>query len=392
MLLYLTKDRGVDINRSEVRYIQKLILVCIFTNLAWLTHSWATPSCSEFLTSSKTIPTKKGSSFNDVLSVMNLNPYDLNQPLPLIPLQMWKMIAGRLTFFVGDRSREILEDRRDFRIEGQNKPIHPMGVGLVGSIKTFETPWTGAFSNKTYPVLARASLSQGNPHKLDERGRMQPRSTAMAIKVFNTEDLDEPMTTGNAVFQNDLNGLLGQDSQPLNYLESTQTNQPNIDFTKISYSYEVLTLLGVAFGSLSTPRDKMSQFPFVNPQLRPPHSLGELGVENLSQVNTPTWIKIVPRLSSPPVSESDFRLEIFKTMQRDGVLSFDLYASDYQDDRGQIQWVAIGELTSNQAILSEGVDRNLLFPHDPLNSAVTDTKLVIPSPQRQHREVYQDIQ
>lgn len=323
---------------------------------------------------------------------MSLNPYDLNQALPLIPLQMWKMVAGRLTFFVGHRSREILEDRRDFRNEGQNKPIHPMGVGLVGFMKTYETPWTGAFANKIYPVLARASLSQGNPYKLDEHGRMQSRSTAMAIKVFNTWDLDQRVLTGNAVFQNDLNGLLGQDGQPLNFLESTQTNQPNIDFTKIRYSYEVLTLLGVAFGSLSTPKDKMAKFPFINPQLRPPHSLGELGVENLNQVNTPTWIKIVPRLTSSPVEESDFRLEIFKTLKRDRVLNFDLYASDYQDDLGRIQWVAIGELTFHQAILSEGVDRHLLFPHDPLNSALTNKIHTIPDPQSQYRDVYQDIQ
>lgn len=351
----------------------------------------AAPSCNQFLSTFSAQPAAVGASFNEVLNIMRLNPYNLNA-LPLIQPQMWKIINGRLNFLVRDRSREILVNPRDYRLEGQNKPIHPMGVGLVGSITTFNTPWTGVFSNKTYPVLARASLSQGNPHKLDEHGRMQERSTAMAIKVFNTANLDQTVRTGNAVFQNDLNGLLGSNGQPLNFLESTQTNQPNIDFTKIRYSYEILTLLGVALGSFSTPKDRFARFPFINPQLRPPHSLGELGVDDLNQVQTPTWIKIVPQLTSPPVDESDFRLEIYKTLLRDGILIFDLYASNYQDDLGRIQWVPIGRLTFDQAILSEGVDRHLLFPHDPLNSAVTDEKLIIPGPQKQHRNVYEDIQ
>lgn len=359
-----------------------------------LSHSsvHASDICKDYLTPNAISNEDGYSSFNEVLEVMNLGLYDLSKPLPIIPLQMWKTIGGKLTFFVGQRSREILKDRRDFRGEGKNKPIHPMGVGLVGSMRTYETPWSGAFSDKTYPVLARASLSQGTPFKYDDQGRALPRSTAMAIKVFNTADLDEPVTTGHALFQNDLNGLLGQDGQPLDYLESPQTNQPNIDFTKIRYPYEIWTLLGVAFGSFSTPKDIISDFPYINPQLRPPHSLGELGVQNINQVNTPTWIKIVPRLTSPPVEESDFRLEIFKTMQRDGVLNFDLYASDYQDDQGRIQWVQIGKLSFNEAILSEGVDKHLLFPHDPLNSAITNKPLQVQPPRRQHRGVYDDIQ
>ncbi len=371
--------------------ILNLFLIYFAIDFNGIAEVHAATSCPKFLSKFKAKPELIGASFNEVLEVMKLNPYDLNA-LPIIKPQMWTMINGRLNFLVGDRSQEILVNPRDYRLEGQNKPIHPMGVGLVGSITTFDTPWTGVFSKKTYPVLARASLSQGNPHKLDEHGRMQERSTAMAIKVFNTADLGQTVRTGNAVFQNDLNGLLGPNGQPLNFLQSTQTNQPNIDFTKIRYSYEILTLLGVALGSFSTPKDRFARFPFINPQLRPPHSLGELGVENLNQVQTPTWTKIVPRLTSPPVEESDFRLEIYKTLQRDGILIFDLYASNYQDDLGRIQWAAIGELTFNQAILSEGVDRHLLFPHDPLNSAVTDKKLIIPDPQRQHRSVYEDIQ
>ena len=190
---------------------------------------------------------------------------------------MFKWIGNRLTFIVARRSREILKDKRDYRAVGMNKPIHPMGVGLTGTLSMQKSRWSGLFRGGTFPIIARASISQGNPFKFKSNGESQVRSTAMAIKVFSSLDPNAKVQTANAVFQNNLNGLLGRDGQPLNFLESPQTNQPGLHFSKIKHAYEIETLLGVAYGSIVSPRDHMSRIPFINPQIRPVHSWAEMG-------------------------------------------------------------------------------------------------------------------
>ncbi len=319
------------------------------------------------------------SSFNEVLAVMESNSYPVAKP-PLIPITMWKWFGKKLSFFVGQRSGEILKDTRDYRLTPMEKPIHSMGVGLVGNLKMFSSQWSGIFEGGDFPVLARASISQGNPLKLKTDGSAQKRSTAMAIKIFNTMNPDEKVNTANAVFQNNLNGLLNADGTALNFLESAQTNNPNVDFSKVKYSYEWLTLIGVALGSFRNPKDRTSKFPFINPQIRPVHSWGELGVEDPKNINTPTWVKIEPRNQAHSVEESDFRLEIQKSMEANGQIVYDVFASDTKNQSGEIQWQSVGELTYTRAILSEGVDKNLLFHHDSLNSKRSGIKFELPAP------------
>lgn len=347
----------------------------------------AAGACSQVFTGSN-----QPSSYNEVLAAMERAPYD-EKNLPVIPIQMWKFIGKQMSFFVGKRSKEILNDTRDVRAEPMEKPIHPMGVGLVGVLRMHPSSWSGVFAGGEFPVLARASISQGNPYKTLPDGTPQKRSTALALKIFNTKDPNQKVKTANPVFQNDLNGKIGNDGKSaLNYLESAQTNQPNLDFTKIRKSYEFLTLLGVAFGSFSTPSDRMAKFPYINPQIRPVHSMAELGVRHPSDVKTPTWIQIKPRLKESPVEHSDFRLEMTETLERDSQIVYDISVSDVRDDAGNIQWVPVGELVFNRAILSEGVDKNILFSHDKLNSDFTGEKFKIPEPSRQHRSVFDDIQ
>jgi len=331
------------------------------------------------------------SSYNQVISVMEQRPYNVSR-LPVIPLQMFKWMGNRLTFFVAKRSREILQDRRDYRQVGMNKPIHPMGVGLTGKMEMKVSRWSGIFRGGEFLVVARASISQGNPFKYTSEGKMQVRSTAMAIKLFATSNKDQPVQTANAVFQNNLNGLLGANGQPLNYLESAQTNQPALAFSKINEAYQVQTLLGVAYGSIMQGKDHMSKVPFINPQIRPVHSWAELGEKDPRQVKLPTWVKIVPKLSRPTVDQSDFRLEIARTLERDGKIEYEVFAADQQNSRAQIQWEKVGLITFDRAILSEAVDKNLLFPHDSLNSKMTDVKFEIPAPSKQWDSVPDDVQ
>jgi hypothetical protein len=305
---------------------------------------------------------------------------------------MFKWIKGRLVFFVGQRSKEILKDTRDYRENGMEKPIHPMGVGLSGTMSIAPSRWSGIFRGGNFPVIARASISQGNPFKYDDNGKMQVRSTAMAIKIFGSQDPRLDTKTANAVFQNNLNGLLGKDGLPLNFLESAQTNQPGIDFAKIDHAYQVETLLGVAYGAIINRHDHMSKVPFINPQIRPVHSWSEFNETNPHEVRNPVWVKIEPKLSTSPVSQSDFRLEIVNTLNRDGSIVYEISAADQQNGRGQIQWEKVGTVTFDKYYLSEGVDKNLLFPHDSLNSKFTGQKFAIPKPSKQFDSVPDDIQ
>jgi hypothetical protein len=276
---------------TSIRHFSLLISVqaILFTQLAFANSNDSAKATPTIDRSSWT-----QSSFKDVVSVMERNPYDINQ-LPIIPAQMFNWVENKLVFFVGQRSAQILTEKKDFREIPMNKPIHPMGIGLTGiTYITNPTKWTGIFRGGVYRVAARASISQDNPFKLTKNGKAQKRSTAFALKIFSTIDgqiiEDKVVRTGNAVFQNNLNGLLESDGKALNFLESTQTNMPAIDFTKISQLYEVETLLGVAFGSVVNSNDRMTKVPFINPQIRPVHTLAEMGETNKNLVRTPTWV------------------------------------------------------------------------------------------------------
>lgn len=335
------------------------------------------------------------SSFREVIEVIRRTPYD-RENLPTIPIQIWSKLGNRLSFFVGRRSKEILNEEpiqyRDYRKQGENKPIHPMGIGLTGKIIFYPSKWSGVFEGAEFPVIARASLSQGNPLKHTPDGKVQRRSTALALKIFPSQNLQAPVKTLNAVFQNDLNGLTRADGRALNYLESAQTNQPALNISKISESYEWLTLIGVALGSIQTPKDRMSRFPFMNPQIRPVHSLAEHNVERAEDVRTPVWVQIRPRRIENPLEQSDFRLEILAHMERDGRIIYDLFAGSERDSLGQVQWQQVGELQFNRTILTREVDQNLLFPHDRLNSDFTGQEFKVPDPAKQFDSVPDDIQ
>ncbi|MBC7742720.1 MAG: hypothetical protein H7061_11010 [Bdellovibrionaceae bacterium] len=321
------------------------------------------------------------SSFNEVVEVMQNEPYDPSN-LPLIPIRVFKWAGNKLNFFVAQRSKEILIDKRDYRQVGVEKPIHPMGVGLTGKMVMLNSRWSGIFRGGIYSVVARASISQANPFKYKNDGSMQKRSTAMGIKVFSSVDNFTSGPTANAVFQNNLNGLLGEDGKPLNYLESAQTNEPGLSLSKIRNAYEVGTLFGVAFGSLTTKLDRMQQLPFINPQIRPVHSLAQFGEKNPSEIRVPIWVKISPVRQHQASDEKDFRLEIFRTLQMNGTIEYELFAADTKNSAQEIVWEKVGQLVFDRAILSKGVDQNLLFSHDALNSSMTEKKFTIPKAQK----------
>lgn len=331
------------------------------------------------------------SSFKEVLEVMREGEYNYSD-LPTIGVNLLKFAGGRIKSKVRQRSEEILKDKRDYRLTPQQKPIHPMGIGLAGRVEMNSSRWSGIFAGGNYKVLARASISQGNAQKLTEKGKHQPRSTAMAIKIFNTKNDGEAVKTANAVFQNDLNGKLNEKGEAINFLESAQTNHPDLNFMKIRYFYEALTLIGIATATLKNKLEQTGESVPVNPQIRPVHSLAELGVKNPVDVKVPVWVQIVPRVKDGTVITSDFRKEIAETMARDGEVIYEINAADTVNSKGEKNWEPVGRMIFNEAILSKAVDHNLLFAHDTYNSPYTNKRFVIPKAEKQHDQVPQDIQ
>lgn len=306
-------------------------------------------------------------SFNQVAQYLNYNRYDTNQ-LPVYDIELFKFFSDALfQNLVAKRSKEILTNGADFRIKGMRKPIHPMGIGFTGKIEFVKNPYSGIFKSKSLPVIGRLSISQGNPfkHSLEDSSLKQKRSTSLALKIFNTQDLNEKVVTANAVFQNDLNGEILN-----NYLDGVMTNQPVLDFKKIKQSYEWFTLLGVVHGSLNSPSDQSNLGLGINPQYRPLHQLSEVGEINPSMIKTPTWLKFQLAKEIKIVKKDDFREEISETLIENGQIIYDIFSGEL-DQNNREQWVKIGKLIINNTYLSKGVDENIIFHHSSLRSEMT---------------------
>lgn len=328
-------------------------------------------------------------SYNEVLQAMKKEPYEMGR-LPDIPLQMFRFMRNRMfDFFVGRRSTEILVQGADYRQQSMVKPIHPMGIGVEGRISFRETKYSGLLNGGSFPLLGRLSISQGNPSKYKQRSWIrrlfdlpaaeQPRSVALAIKVFPTDQGDNQVVTGNAVFQNDLNGEFLE-----NYIDGVMTNQPALDIRKIRESYELFTLLGVAKGALSNPNDVKKGSPFINPQIRPIHQLAEMGVDNPAEVRTPTWIKIQAEEGTEITPRDDFREELEETI-KNRPLRYTIFLGDEVNDEGEIIWEEAGEMVFENTILARGVDENVLFYHSGLRSDYTGEivePIAVPIPER----------
>lgn len=109
-----------------------------------------------------------------------------------------------------------------------------------------------------------------------------------------------------------------------------------------------------------------------------------MGVDNPADVVTPKWIKIQAVDCQEVVVRDDFREEFAKTVAQKG-LRYDIFLADSVDENGDIMWESAGHIDFENTILSEGVDKNLLFYHDGLRSPFTGELLdteVVPKPRR----------
>ena len=371
--------------------INRTFSIWIFAVISYffiVTPAKAAPSCGEIFVDLSPLGQ---SSLAELVDIMNEGPYSIDQ-LPIIPLNLTRF--GPSNFLVRDRSADILVNKRDYRWVGQPKPIHPMGIGLIGTLETGATRWSGIFSGGRFLVAARASISQANPYKIDKNERPQERSTAFAIKIFDTMNPPQRVKTANAVFQNDLIGLLNKEGQAISFLDSIQTNHPPLNFLKVRRMDQIITLVGLGLATIKNKLERVSQkgsFPF-NPQIRPVHSWAELGVLDPQGVKVPTWVQLVPRVPNGPIERSDFRREIYDTLRVDGLIRYDLYAADAVNSKGQKNWEYAGTFEFKKAIVSSSVDTRLLFPHDTFNSPYTKAPFKIPRATEQFNQVPDDLQ
>ena len=320
-------------------------------------------------------------SYNDVLAAITANPYDYRD-LPIIPIVNFDFSS--LKYPVGVRSRDILTERHVILPEYRRKPIHPMGIPVEGKMVFYGGfPWTGVFRGGEFPVIARLSLSQGNPLRTevlrDGTTVPQVRSSTMGILLFDpNKDADQVSPIVSLVLQNDLNGIVNPDTgEANNFLDQTVLNKPLFDPGKLvsdeARLYHYGTLGGVFFGALqspwesskgSQPQDVESPLLGVDPLLRPPHGFANFGETNPREIQTPVWLSVRPRAANPEiVYRNDFRQEIYETLQQ-GSYIYDIYASDTVNSKGEKIWEHVGHFEILRAHLpSQGADEGIIIPH-----------------------------
>ena len=328
------------------------------------------------------------SSYNDVLAALIRDPYT---PGNLPTIEIVNFDFSKMTFDVGNRSRDILKERRVILSEYRRKPIHPMGIPIKGKFVIFEpsnTNYTGVFRGGEFDVLGRFSLSQGNPYRHEPRTRRQirrnqpaipqVRSMTMGLLVFDPNvPKDQTSPIVSLVLQDDLNGVVNEQTGQANYfLERAVTNQPVFDpgklLTKEARLYHFGTLAGVFFGALQNNFEKpeaegkgpASKTLGVDPLLRPPHGLANFGETDPNSVRPPVWIKFQPRVAHEDISKrDDFRMEIYETLYK-GPIVYDILAAHIIDAFGEPIWSPIGYFEVEEAFFpSRGADEGIVVPH-----------------------------
>lgn len=327
-------------------------------------------------------------SYNEVLRALQADPYDYNN-LPVIPIINFNFRTGK--WEVGNRSRDILLERSVLLSEYRRKPIHPMGIPIAGKMVFYEgsNPYSGVFRGGEFDVLARFSLSQGNPFRFETRtarqiarnlpATPQVRSMTMGILLFDPNIAqNETSPIVSLMLQDDLNGVVNPNTGDANYfLEQTLLNKPDFApgklLTEEARLYHFGTLAGVFRGAVTNPfertkadgHDIKSTTLGVDPLLRPPHGFANFRETDVDQINSPVWLKVVPINKQPVERRDDLRQEIYESLQRHGARHYAIYAAHEVNSLTlQKQWIQVGHFAVEEAFLpSQGTDMGVTFPH-----------------------------
>ncbi len=300
-------------------------------------------------------PVYQGSSFNEVLSVINdvnfaprteveQTEYSVYQSgkLPQYPVNARSIFANGSAALERDAQRTVSE-RFDY-YDRLPKKLHPNGVCVSGQWKiTEDTPYSGFFKKSSNGLfLGRISVAMEDTTSADSRG------FGFAGKVFPTTNPNEVVDTGN-FFTVDV--LLGTDLAHV--LDSKTTNEPETGFD--------LSLIGLGLKISSALKTADS-----NPGFRPLTQVASLGEKE--KVVQPKWIRLSASKAHIRNDSPDFRDEVRQALVDNKNLVYFIEVSDTTKDRNDRSgWTRIGKITLNQAVVSYGCDRRLHFSHPKLN-------------------------
>ena len=343
-------------------------------------------------------------SYNEVRAALQSDPYDYAN-LPTIPIVNFSLDAWRAGADVFTRSIQILIERHVLLEVPRPKPIHPMGLGIAGTLEFYpgQTDYSGVFRGGSFPVLGRFSISQGNPGRTELRREHlgvvgpiqeipQVRSTTMGLLVFDPKlEAHQISPIVSLVLQDDLNGKLASDGESPFVLEQTILNKPEFDPSKLTDRelarlYHFGTLAGVFVGARSSFLERVGEDPNgveetrfgVNALLRPPHGFANFGETDPDQIKSPVWMKFVPRGLNLHRRLDDFRKEVFETIRDGGPVIYDVFAGhEFVRATGEIRYQHVGEFRMEEAFApSKGADQRVIIPHadvSPLNFFTNQT-------------------
>lgn len=294
-----------------------------------------------------------GSSFQEVLKTLHdedtplisseaISEYEVYQQkrLPNYPVRASSIFKGSERQLEKDAKRTVGE--RFDTYDRLPKLLHSNGVCGMGEWE-IDTPtkYTGFFSKGSKGLfIGRWSVA------MEETTVGNKRGFGIAGKLFPTLDPNEPVKTGN-FFTVDV--LMG--TKISHMLDTKTTNEPEMGF-QLS-----LIGLGLKIASALKAADE-------NPMFRPLIQVASLNVSEGFPILQPKWIRLSAKSINKRNDEADFRNEILRAVQENGVLSYDIEVSDTTKDRSASSgWARIGEIRINDAVVSYGCDRQLHFAH-----------------------------
>lgn len=218
-----------------------------------------------------------------------------------------------------------------------DKLLHPTGACLFGSWNvTEETNYGGSFRKGSKGlVIARGSSSLGDALQAEYRG------LALALKLFNTMDVNERAEAASVFTAEDVGGNLTP-----SFLDARMTNEP-----KASMRPSIVAV-GMAIAVALSSADK-------NPGYRPLYPVGELGPQPGA---SPRWIQL-QAVTRERLNVADFRDELNVSQYPGGKLEFSIGVTNTSSELFGDSVKKIGTLVFTESTASDACDHRLHFPH-----------------------------
>lgn len=307
---------------------------------------------SLFTLSAVASPEYKGSSFNEVLDVIEGQHFT---PRTEIENQEWQAYNAGLPHYevlnfklsefsktlekVKAASKRTLEDKVDYydRLE---KLVHANGVCVSGLWEiTSPSKYTGYFSQGQKALfIGRVSSALGGTLSGERR------SFGFAGKLFPTLNPNEVVNTVNFFTIDVLSG-----TKAGRFLDVSLSNNPSLH-----PNFEVLKPLSIIIPAFKSA-DSSGTF-------RPVTAIAQVGVADL-EAQSPVFMRLQPDLMTRKVNRADFRDEVVESVSvNDRKLVFNIEVAN-ESAKSNADWTRLGQITLDKAVVSYGCDRRLHFAH-----------------------------